>query len=96
MCSGGLKCVIWSGHFIVGPTGVLIQQHHYQAIPAVSNPDQHVYEAGSTYSTSPGNENLAPAGSIPRSGSQITFHDSKCLIPSSYITMEISEYSFLH
>jgi hypothetical protein len=56
---------------------VLIQQHHYQAVPAVSNPDQHVYEAGSTYSTSPGNENSVPAGSLPRSGSQITFHDSK-------------------
>lgn len=59
---------------------MLIQQHHYQAVPAVSNPDQHVYEAGSAYSTSPGNENSVPAGSLPRSASQITFHDSEYFI----------------
>lgn len=83
MYLGGQRSIIWSIHFIVGPTGVLIQQHHYQAIPAVSNPDQHVYEAGSTYSTSPGNENSTPVGSLPRSGSQITFHDSKYYMPST-------------
>ncbi|PNF39096.1 hypothetical protein B7P43_G04143, partial [Cryptotermes secundus] len=57
----------WTHIFPKGPTGVLIQQHHYQAVPAVSNPDQHVYEAGSAYSTSPGNDNSVPAGSLPKS-----------------------------
>nr|CAD7428224.1 unnamed protein product [Timema monikensis] len=60
------------------PSGVLIQQHHYQAVPAVSSEEQ-MYDTlggvGSTFSTSPGNENHAPniVGSLPRSASQITF-----------------------
>jgi hypothetical protein len=74
---------------------VLIQQHHYQAVPAVSNPDQHVYEAGSTYSASPGNENSAPASSLPRSVSQITFLDSKYSVITSCSSL-FPLYSFLH
>ncbi|XP_069703010.1 GATOR complex protein Iml1 isoform X2 [Periplaneta americana] len=66
----------WTHIFPKGPTGVLIQQHHYQAVPAVSNPEQQMYEGGSTFSTSPGNENTAPSGSLPRSVSQITFQDN--------------------
>nr|CAD7570654.1 unnamed protein product [Timema californicum] len=60
------------------PSGVLIQQHHYQAVPAISSEEQ-MFETvggvGSTFSTSPGNENHAPniVGSLPRSASQITF-----------------------
>jgi len=77
LCTGWTNSLYLYCMLDVGPTGVLIQQHHYQAVPAVSNPDQHVYEAGSTYSASPGNENSAPASSIPRSVSQITFLDSK-------------------
>jgi len=77
LCTGWTNSLYLYWILDVGPTGVLIQQHHYQAVPAVSNPDQHVYEAGSTYSASPGNENSAPASSLPRSVSQITFLDSK-------------------
>ncbi|PSN43947.1 DEP domain-containing protein 5 [Blattella germanica] len=66
----------WTHIFPKGPTGVLIQQHHYQAVPALSNTEQQGFDGGSTYSTSPGNENSAPIGSLPRSISQIAFHDS--------------------
>nr|CAD7589464.1 unnamed protein product [Timema genevievae] len=68
----------WTHIFPKGPSGVLIQQHHYQAVPAVSSEEQ-MFETvggvGSTFSTSPGNENHAPniVGSLPRSASQITF-----------------------
>ncbi|XP_066997885.1 GATOR complex protein Iml1 isoform X2 [Anabrus simplex] len=66
----------WTHIFPKGPTGVLIQQHHYQAVPAMSNADPQVYDEGSTFSTSPGNENSTSNGSLPRSASQITFQDN--------------------
>uniref|UniRef100_A0A6P7FXB0 GATOR complex protein DEPDC5-like n=1 Tax=Diabrotica virgifera virgifera TaxID=50390 RepID=A0A6P7FXB0_DIAVI len=40
----------WTHIFPKGPTGVLIQQHHYQAVPAESNQEKEKSQAASSYS----------------------------------------------
>ncbi|XP_011300868.1 DEP domain-containing protein 5 isoform X8 [Fopius arisanus] len=68
----------WTHIFPKGPTGVLIQQHHYQAIPAQSRPDKQT-DSSSAVSGSPveylTSSSLAIHGSISRSASQIGFQD---------------------
>ncbi|XP_063975968.1 GATOR complex protein Iml1 isoform X1 [Diachasmimorpha longicaudata] len=69
----------WTHIFPKGPTGVLIQQHHYQAIPAQARSDK-ANDASSGVSSSPveyalTSSSLAIHGTISRSASQIGFQD---------------------
>ncbi|KAJ9573995.1 hypothetical protein L9F63_008625, partial [Diploptera punctata] len=66
----------WTHIFPKGNLGILIQQHHYQAVPAISNTEQQTFEGGSVFSSSPGNEHIVSANSLPRSVSQIAFHEN--------------------
>lgn len=64
-----------------GPTGVLIQQHHYQAVPAQSRSDRST-DTSSALSSSPAECVLTTSasanyGSMSRSTSQIGFQDRK-------------------
>ncbi|XP_012252064.2 GATOR complex protein Iml1 isoform X6 [Athalia rosae] len=69
----------WTHIFPKGPTGVLIQQHHYQAIPTQSTSEQQS-DAMSILSSSPNEHSIASLNAqnscqIPRSASQIGFQD---------------------
>jgi len=57
-----------------GPTGVLIQQHHYQAIPTQTCPEAQCEATPSTMSGSP-MEATTNSNQISRSASQIGFQD---------------------
>ncbi|XP_024945563.1 GATOR complex protein DEPDC5 isoform X2 [Cephus cinctus] len=68
----------WTHIFPKGPTGVLIQQHHYQAVPTQSSSDQQS-DATSILSSSPV-EQIASSGPLnnfqmSRSASQVGFQD---------------------
>ncbi|XP_046613786.1 GATOR complex protein Iml1 isoform X1 [Neodiprion virginianus] len=69
----------WTHIFPKGPTGVLIQQHHYQAVPTQSSPEQ-LSDTMSILSSSPNEHSIASINAqstcqIPRSASQIGFQD---------------------
>ncbi|XP_043269598.1 GATOR complex protein Iml1 isoform X3 [Venturia canescens] len=67
----------WTHIFPKGPTGVLIQQHHYQAVPAQPRSEQQT-DTNSTVSDSPIDQTLGSAttqGPISRSASQVNFQD---------------------
>ncbi|XP_043673343.1 GATOR complex protein Iml1 isoform X8 [Vespula pensylvanica] len=66
----------WSHIFPKGPTGVLIQQHHYQAIPTQSHPEPQS-DTTSTLSGSPMEQitTISNPHHISRSASQIGFQD---------------------
>ncbi|XP_034950976.1 GATOR complex protein Iml1 isoform X3 [Chelonus insularis] len=64
----------WTHIFPKGPTGVLIQQHHYQAVPAQSKSDPTMNTSSTT--SSPIECGLtSTSDSISRSTSQIGFQD---------------------
>uniref|UniRef100_A0A1B6CLL3 DEP domain-containing protein n=1 Tax=Clastoptera arizonana TaxID=38151 RepID=A0A1B6CLL3_9HEMI len=58
----------WSHIFPKGPTGLLIQQHHYQAGPAN---DPTVKNGSATASSPPSNDNSVSTSKITRSASQV-------------------------
>ncbi|XP_043495454.1 GATOR complex protein Iml1 isoform X3 [Polistes fuscatus] len=66
----------WSHIFPKGPSGVLIQQHHYQAIPTQSHPEPQS-DTTSTLSGSPMDQITTTSNPhhISRSASQIGFQD---------------------
>ncbi|KAK7794438.1 hypothetical protein R5R35_003809 [Gryllus longicercus] len=66
----------WTHIFPKGPTGVLIQQHHYQAVPTGSSTTDHVHDSMQMFGSSPGNDHASVSGSIPRSASQTTIQES--------------------
>ncbi|GLH03982.1 uncharacterized protein GBIM_09784 [Gryllus bimaculatus] len=65
----------WTHIFPKGPTGVLIQQHHYQAVPTGSSTTDHVHDSMQMFGSSPGNDHASLSGSIPRSASQTTIQE---------------------
>ncbi|XP_014598168.1 PREDICTED: DEP domain-containing protein 5 isoform X2 [Polistes canadensis] len=66
----------WSHIFPKGPSGVLIQQHHYQAVPTQSHPEPQS-DTTSTLSGSPMDQITTTSNPhhISRSASQIGFQD---------------------
>ncbi|XP_033220943.1 GATOR complex protein Iml1 [Belonocnema kinseyi] len=64
----------WTHIFPKGPTGVLIQQHHYQAVPAQTRSGQQG-DTNSLLSISPSENGSAKNFSISRSTSQVGFQD---------------------
>ncbi|XP_049833121.1 GATOR complex protein Iml1 isoform X2 [Schistocerca gregaria] len=69
----------WTHIFPKGPTGVLIQQHHYQAVPTIPASDQPIFDGTATLSSSPQNENSSSSSvsrPLQRSSSQVAFQDN--------------------
>lgn len=60
---------------ILGPTGVLIQQHHYQAVPTQACSESQSETIPSTMSGSPLEIGINNSNQISRSASQIGFQD---------------------
>ncbi|KYQ52041.1 DEP domain-containing protein 5 [Trachymyrmex zeteki] len=67
----------WTHIFPKGPTGVLIQQHHYQAVPMQSHLESQSETISSTISGSPMEVGANNSNQISRSASQIGFQDFK-------------------
>jgi hypothetical protein len=72
----------WTHIFPKGPTGVLIQQHHYQAVPAAAQqraleaqPSLEVADQVATAVAAVANATLA---TMSRSASQTCFNERKC------------------
>ncbi|KAL6430041.1 hypothetical protein ACFW04_007680 [Cataglyphis niger] len=65
----------WTHIFPKGPTGVLIQQHHYQAVPTQTCSESQSETIPSTMSGSPLEIGINNLNQISRSASQIGFQD---------------------
>ncbi|KYN45026.1 DEP domain-containing protein 5, partial [Trachymyrmex septentrionalis] len=65
----------WTHIFPKGPTGVLIQQHHYQAVPMQSHLESQSEAISSTISGSPMEAGANNSHQISRSESQTGFQD---------------------
>lgn len=84
----------WTHIFPKGPTGVLIQQHHYQAVPAKSN-SSYVVVNSDTYTSFEYNHTVDCSSSV-KSLSLISndeyVSDGKLLI--HFVRSHLSKYSF--
>lgn len=62
-------------YIVPGPSGVLIQQHHYQAVPAQTS--EPTSEPTNGLNPSPAIEPLVPTNQLARSISQVALQECK-------------------